>query len=216
MRNRPILPALLLLLAVCGCSSMYYGTMEKMGIHKRDILVDRVAEARDSQEQAKKQFQSALEQFKSVVKIEGGDLEREYDRLSDTLKGSEEKARLVRERIRAVEDVSNALFREWRTEIGQYTSDSLRRSSQTKYDATQDKYRDLIGAMKKAESRLEPALAPLRDQVLFMKHNLNAKAIAGLRSEVEDIQVNVDQLVREMETAIDEADRFIDSLQKQE
>jgi hypothetical protein len=70
--------------------------------------------------------------------------------------------------------------------------------------------------MKKAESRLEPALAPLRDQVLFMKHNLNAKAIAGLRSEVEDIQVNVDQLVREMETAIDEADRFIDSLQKQE
>ena len=211
MKTRAILPACLLL-SLCACSSMYYGAMEKMGVHKRDILVDRVAEARDSQEHAKEQFKSALEQFKSVVKVEGGDLEREYNALDGTLKRSEAEAATVRQRIRSVEDVSKALFREWASEIRQYSNDSLRRSSQKKYDETEKRYKELIGAMKKAESRLEPALSPLRDQVLFMKHNLNAKAIAGLSSEVGEVQLHVDRLVSEMETAIREADRFIATL----
>lgn len=214
MNTRKIAPCFALLLGFCACSSLYYNAMEKVGVHKREILVDRVREARDSQEAAKKQFTSALEQFKSVVAFDGGDLEREYNRLDDALKRSEAGAERVRERIRAVEDVSAALFREWRAEIRQYSSTTLRRSSQRKLDATQDRYKTLVGSMRKAESRLEPALAPLRDQVLFMKHNLNAKAIAGLDAEVGEVQANVDQLVREMEAAIREADAFIQTLQE--
>lgn len=204
-----------LMLLLCSCSSMYYNTMEKVGIHKRDILADRVKEARDAQDETKKQFVSALEQFKTVVNFQGGDLERQYDRLNGTLKKSEAGAKTVRDRIAAVEDVSDALFREWKGEIRQYSSDSLRQASQKKYNATREKYGDLIDAMRRAESKLEPALAPLRDQVLFMKHNLNAKAIAGLSSEVQDVQSNVDRLVKEMEAAISEADQFIEALKEE-
>jgi hypothetical protein len=200
------------ILSLSGCSSMYYGTMEKLGVHKRDIMVDRVKAARDTQNEAKQQFLTAMEQFKSVVNFQGGDLEKEYDKLNATLQKSESKADEVRNRIRAVEDVSDALFSEWRSEIKQYASDTLRKSSQRKYDLTRKKYTELIKAMKRAESKLEPALAPLRDQVLFMKHNLNARAIAGLSSEVNSVQTNVDRLVRDMESAIAEADAFISTL----
>lgn len=205
----------LCMIGVAGCSSMYYGTMEKMGVHKRDIMVDRVKAARDTQNETKEQFLTAMEQFKSVVHFKGGDLEKEYNILHATLKKSESKAADVHNRIQAVEDVSEALFSEWRSEIKQYSSDALRRSSQQKYDVTKKKYADLIKAMKKAESKLEPALAPLRDQVLFMKHNLNARAIAGLNGELTSVQTNVDRLVRDMETAIAEADRFITTLQSE-
>jgi hypothetical protein len=44
-----------------------------------------------------------------------------------------------------------------------------------------------------------------------MKHNLNARAIAGLSEEVVSVQANVDRLVREMESAITQADAFIAS-----
>lgn len=206
-----ILPALII--GLSSCSTMYYGTMEKMGVHKRDIMVDRVKEARETQNEAKQQFLTAMEQFKSVVNFQGGDLEKEYNKLNATLQKSESKAAEVRNRISAVEDVSDALFREWSSEIKQYNSDTLRISSQRKYDVTKKKYTELIKVMKKAESKLEPALAPLRDQVLFMKHNLNARAIAGLSKEVIRVQTNVDQLVREMESAIAQADVFIASLQ---
>jgi len=201
-----------LILGLSACSTMYYGAMEKFGVHKRDIMVDRVKAARDTQNEAKKQFLTAMEQFKSVVNFKGGDLEKEYNKLNDTLKKTESEAAEVRDRIRAVEDVSEALFSEWRAEIKQYSSDSLRKASQEKYDVTKKKYTELIGAMKRAEAKLEPALAPLRDQVLFMKHNLNARAIAGLSDEVVSVQTNVDRLVRDMESAIAEADSFIASL----
>jgi septal ring factor EnvC (AmiA/AmiB activator) len=202
-----------IILGLSGCSTMYYGTMEKLGVHKRDIMVDRVKEARDTQNEAKEQFLTAMEQFKSIVNFQGGDLEKEYNKLNATLKKSESKAADVRNRISAVEDVSDALFNEWRSEIKQYTNDTLRRSSQRKYDITKKKYTELIGAMKRAEAKLEPALAPLRDQVLFMKHNLNARAIAGLSDELISVQTNVDKLVRDMERAIAQADAFIASLQ---
>lgn len=212
MKKRLLILAALAL-SLGGCSTVYYGTMEKMGIHKREIMVDRVKEARETQKEAKQQFLTAMEQFKSVVNFQGGDLEKEYNRLNATLQKSESKAADVRDRIRAIEDVSDALFREWSAEIKQYNSDALRKSSQQKYDATKRKYGELIRVMKRAEAKLEPALAPLRDQVLFMKHNLNARAIAGLSKEVVHVQTNVDQLVREMESAIAQADGFIASLQ---
>lgn len=197
---------------LCGCSTMYYGAMEKFGVHKRDILMDRVKEARDSQDEAKTQFLSAMDQFKSVVNFTGGDLEKEYNRLNDALQSSEARATAVCDRIKAVEDVSQALFKEWRGEIKQYSSDALRNASQRKYDQTVDKYDDLLRAMKNAESKLEPVLVSMRDQVLFLKHNLNARAIAGLSSELASVQGNVDSLIRDMDTAIKQADQFIATL----
>jgi len=197
---------------LAGCKSMYYGTMEKFGVHKRDILADRVKEARDTQNEAKKQFLTAMEQFKSVVNYKGGDLEKEYNKLSDTLKKSESKADEVHERISSVESVSKALFKEWSAEIKKYNSDVLRKSSQEKYDLTKEKYNELISSMKRAEDKLEPALIPLRDQVLYMKHNLNARAIAGLSDELINVQTNVDELVRDIESAVAQADSFINSL----
>lgn len=206
-----VLPALVIVLS--GCSTVYYGTMEKMGVHKREIMVDRVRGARDSQSEAKNQFISAMDQYKSVVNFKGGDLEKEYNKLNKTLERTEAGANAVHARIRAVEDVSEALFKEWRAEIRQYSDGSLRKTSEQQYDATKDKYAELIASMKRAEAKLEPALAPLRDQVLFMKHNLNARAIGGLKDEVVSVQANVDSLVRDMETAVAQADAFIASLQ---
>ncbi len=203
-----------MVLGLSACSTVYYGTMEKIGIHKRDIMMDRVKAARDSQNEAKEQFLTAMEQFKSVITFEGGDLDKEYNKLSATLKKSEAEAAAVRDRIEAVEDVSDALFDEWRQELKQYSSDSLRKSSQRKYDLTKAKYKELIKAMKLAEAKLEPVLVPMRDQVLFMKHNLNAKAIAGLSDELRSVQTSVNRLVRDMDKAIAQADKFIATLQE--
>lgn len=208
--SRIVLSAMMV--GLCGCSTMYYGTMEKFGVHKRDILMDRVKEARDSQDAAKTQFISAMDQFKSVVNFTGGDLEKEYKNLHDTLQTSEARAQAVRDRIKAVEDVSQALFKEWRGEIKQYSSDALRKASQSRYDQTVDKYEDLLRAMKNAESKLEPVLVSMRDQVLFLKHNLNARAIAGLSSELASVQGSVDSLIRDMDAAIKQADQFIATL----
>ena len=73
------------MLFLVGCQTAYYGALEKFGIHKRDLLVERVEEARDTQEETKEQFKSALEQFSAVVNIESTELKQKYDLFSADL-----------------------------------------------------------------------------------------------------------------------------------
>jgi len=201
------------LLILTGCQSAYYSAMEKAGIHKRDILVDRVEDARDSQLEAKEQFTDALAHYRSVVEVKGGDLEKRYDALNREYEASLASARDVQSRIEAVEDVAEALFKEWEEELKQYSNARLRAASAQELSRTRAEYKTLIQRMKAAEQRIEPVLSVLHDQVLFLKHNLNARAISALHSEYRSLQSNVDQLLADMQRAIDEADTFIRRLQ---
>ena len=202
----------LLMLSLLGCQSMYYGTMEKFGIEKRDILVDRVDEAREAQQDAKQQFESALDQFLAVTNYQGGELENQYRKLKGEYEDSLDRAEAVRERIGAVEDVAEDLFAEWKAELTQYQSADLRRSSERQLNATRSSYNQLIRAMKRAESKLDPVLGAFNDRVLYLKHNLNAQAIAALKSDRAAIESNINALIRDMNKSIAEADRFISAM----
>jgi hypothetical protein len=206
--------SLMLVLSLAGgCSKAYYATMEKVGYDKREILADRVENARESQQDAKEQFADALERYKSVVDFDGGELQEKYDILKGEYDDSEAMAQNVRDRIEAVEDVAGALFEEWNAEIGQYTSVSLKRDSQKKLSATKSRYNKLVAAMKKASRSMDPVLAAFKDQVLYLKHNLNAKAIAALEGQLGTIRTDVNALIKEMEKSIAEADAFIKTLE---
>jgi hypothetical protein len=216
LRMASRLPAFFtILLFLIACETTYYKTMEKFGYHKRDLMVERVEEARDSQEEAKEQFESALEKFSSVLKFEGGDLEKKYKTLKAEYEKSESKAEAVGNRIEAVEDVAEDLFEEWEDELGQYTNQSLRRSSERKLKQTRQQYSQLIRAMKRVEKKIDPVLSAFRDQVLYLKHNLNARAIASLRSELVSVEADVASLIREMEDSIAEANTFIKAIEKE-
>lgn len=209
---RSSLQALLLagaLPLMAGCQSTYYSAMEQVGVHKRDILVDRVDNAKESQQEAQEQFKSALDQYRAVVSFSGGELEELYERLNGEYEDSEAAAQEVRERIEKVEDVAEALFAEWEEELNLYTSTKLRRQSERQLNDTRSRYSSLIRAMKRAEARMDPVLRALQDNVLYLKHNLNARAIGALKGELEGIRQDVDLMIREMTTAIQESDRFI-------
>ncbi|MBX9659941.1 MAG: DUF2959 domain-containing protein [Nitrospiraceae bacterium] len=200
---------------LAACDTAYIATMEKMGYAKRDILSSRVKSARNAQEDAKKEIQSALEQFGQVVGYQGGNLEATYKKLNSELESSEDSAEAVRKRIKDVESVADSLFAEWKTELGQYSSADLRRKSEEKLAQTKVRYNEMLGAMKRAEQRIDPVLKPLRDQVLYLKHNLNARALAAIKGELVKVDAQVDQLVKDMNKSIAEADKFIQSMEKE-
>ncbi|TYP87373.1 Protein of unknown function (DUF2959) [Nitrosomonas communis] len=206
--------ACLLLFSLSACSTLYYSGLEKIGIPKRDVLVHRVENARDTQEETKEQFKSALEQFTAVTNFKGGDLEAVYKKLNSEYEASVAKANEVSDRIAAIEDVSQALFDEWEQEIAQYSNASLKRSSQQKLVATQAHYQQLITTMKNAESKLQPVLTVFNDQVMYLKHNLNAQAIASLKGELGTLQSDVSSLISSMEKSINEANAFIKTMEK--
>lgn len=202
-----------LLGSLAACQSAYYGTMERLGVPKREIMVSRISEAQEAQEEGQEQFKDALEQFRSVINFDGGELQAVYDRLDAEFQDSEAAAERIRNRIRAVEDVADALFDEWEDELDLYSNDSLRRDSERQLQDTRQRYQRLLSAMERAEDTIDPVLDNLRDNVLYLKHNLNARAIASIRGELDTINADVDRLIQAMEEAIAESDRFISEMQ---
>ncbi len=205
---------LLASLPPAGCSSAQIALKEQFGYAKREQLVDRVKDARDEQVVAKKQFSSALEEFMSVTGVKGGDLEAKYDTLKKEYDRSESRAADVRSRITDVQRVADALFKEWNEELKQYSSDALRRTSEQELKSTRQSYDKLMASMQGAADKMTPVLAAFKDQVLFLKHNLNARAIASLQGTAQQIQLDVSGLIRDMEASIAESDAFISQMEK--
>lgn len=209
--RRICLPLLSLLLV--ACQSAYYDAAEQMGYHKRDILVDRVEDSRDAQQEAEEQFQSALEQLTELTNFDGGDLEDMYEAMVEEYDDSVAAADLVRERIKAVDHVAEALFEEWQDEIGQYSNARLKADSQTKLRETRRRYDGMITALRKSEAKMAPVLTALNDNVMYLKHNLNARAVASLKVEFGAIEDDIEALILEMRKAIASSDEFIQSMQ---
>jgi hypothetical protein len=203
----------MLSLLVSACQSAYYEAAEKVGYHKRDILVDRVEDSRDAQQEAGEQFQSALEHLQTMINYDGGDLEDMYDDMADVYEDSGAAAEQVRKRIDDVDNVANSLFKEWEAEIKEYSSASLRADSAAKLRDTRSRYDTMLAAMRRSEAKMNPVLASLKDNTLYLKHNLNAQTVASLKSEFSTIEANIDALILEVREAIASSDAFIASMQ---
>jgi len=197
---------------LAGCRSAYYSAWEKFGVYKRDLLKRKVEAARDDEKAAGEQFKDALTRLKEMYGFQGGDLEKTYRTLQSDYDRSVTRADAVHKRVRDVESVAEDLFTEWEKEIREITSEKLREESRGKLRETRRRYDDLHAALKRAEKSMDPVLTRFRDQVLYLKHNLNAAAIASLKGEATNIQAEISRLLEEMNRAVSQADEFINTL----
>ncbi|UTM57217.1 DUF2959 domain-containing protein [Photobacterium sp. CCB-ST2H9] len=203
---------LLSLTLLSGCQSAYYSAMESVGVHKRDIMVDRVEDATEAQQDAQEQFTSALEALQSLTNFNGGELEATYERVNAQYEASADATDKVSDRIAAIEDVADALFEEWQEELSLYSSATLRRDSEKKLKATRASYQKMLAAMHRAEAKMKPVLNTLRDNSLYLKHNLNAAAIGSLQGEFRSLERDIQRAINDMRTAISESERFVAQL----
>lgn len=212
MRNLTFVLPLLLL--IVGCQSAYYSAMEKVGVHKRDILVDRVEEAQQSQQAAQQQFKSALEQFSSLISFDGGDLQRMYEVTDSEYQECSKAAEEVSARIDSIVAVADALFDEWQDELDQYSNARLKQDSAQKLAETKRQYSSLLKTMRRAEQSMQPVLSSLKDNALYLKHNLNAKAIGALKGEFNSVQKDINRLIADMNNAIAQSEQFVATLKQ--
>lgn len=186
-----------------------YSAYELVGIQKRDLLKTRVDDARDEQKEAGEDFKDALQQLKAIYGFKGGKLEKQYDSLKSSYERAAHQADDVHKAVRKVETVAKDLFNEWENEIGEIETASLKERSRKTLAQTKARYEELHATLKAAEERMDPVLRKFRDQVLYLKHNLNAKAIASLKGESLSIQGDIESLIADMNKSIASAESFI-------
>ncbi len=200
------------LLALTACNSIYYAAWEKLGWEKRDLLVSAVKKARGEQKDAGEEFQDAMTQLKKLSGFHGGNLESAYTKFKAEYEDCEAQANKVRSQVREVDTVARDLFREWERETRQYENASLAADSRRRLEETRSRFEQLSSSLHSAESTMDPVLRQFRDQVLYLKHNLNAAAIGSLRGTADNIQADIQRLLEQMNRSIAEADRFISAM----
>lgn len=208
----PLLLVVMTLIAAGACATTYYSFWERLGREKRDLLRDNVEEVKEDQQDVREEFESALEEVRTLYGLDADRLEEKYDTLKSRLESSEAEADALRGRIDDIEQIAEDLFEEWKQETEQFRNPSLRADSRRQLRKTRERYARLERALHQSEAKLDPVLGALRDQVLFLKHRLNARAVGRLEVEAGDIEQEIRALISELERSIEEADSFINQL----
>ena len=203
-------------LLLTGCSSIYYEAMEKIGKEKRDILVQRIVDGKKDQEEAKKQLKTTLEAFQALTGFNGGNLEKTYKKLNGEFTEAEKRSQALSDRIASIDKVAKDLFEEWDKEAGAMKDKSLRTRSLQMLRETRTRHQQYLKRMQQTERKIKPVLDGFRDQVLFLKHNLNARAIGSLKSTAAKLDGEVGTLIKDIEGSMLEADSFISTLTAQQ
>jgi len=211
-----ILPVILLAaLLSAGCQSLYNTTLERMfGFEKRELLKKAIESVNHDQEKAQVEFKDALTVLKELYAFHGGDLERMYDKFKASYEDANAQAALVHKRIANMENVAHSMFAEWQKEIRQYTNDSMAADSRAQLAETKKRYSELSRSVREAEKSMKPVLKQLNNNVLYLKHNLNAAAIGSLKGESAQIETQIDELIQKMNASMAESEGFIRTMLK--
>jgi hypothetical protein len=214
---RSVLAAIAIGLALftAGCQSMYNATMEGVfGYEKRELFKKSVTALQSEQQDAQQEFKDALTRLKELYGFRGGELESVYEKVKTAYERCTTEAKSVAARIENMEDLAKSMFSEWESEIKQYNSPNLAATSREQLRLTKERFAELLKTVRAAEAAMQPVLSQLKDNVLFLKHNLNASAIGSLQDEATNIQKQIEALLARMNTSIAASEKFIQSLPK--
>jgi Protein of unknown function (DUF2959) len=199
-------------LLLSGCQTTYYKAMRTLGKEKRDILVQRIKDAKKDQDQTKQQLQTTMESFQALTGFKGGSLEKSYKRLNSDYESAASQAGKLHDKIQSIDQVSNDLFKEWQGEINAMDNGKLKSQDTVMLRNAKARQATYMRAMHRTEDQIEPVLKTFHDQVLFLKHNLNARAIGSLKNTSASLQSDVAGLVQSIDASSQEADKLISSL----
>lgn len=208
-------------LLVLGCQSAIdktvrnakYSAWEVVGVEKRDLFKRQVSTAKEDQEETGEAFKDALTRLKEVYNFDGGNLEKNYRSLNSSYENTEARVNDVKASISKMENIAGDLFTEWNKEISQISSADLRTKSTARLNETKARYNELHKSLKTSEAKMKPVLVKFKDQVLYLKHNLNAKAVGSLKKESLRIEKDIQSLMEDMNTSIANADQVIKNLE---
>ena len=212
--KRKIAGLCLLCFLLSGCSLVYYSAMQHLGKQKRDILLQRLVAVKKDQQATQEQLKTTLQAFQEVTGFQGGNLEKVYNKLNKELEHSESRANKLKGRVDSVDQVAQSMFSEWQGEIKGMHNATLRRQSETLLRTARQQHTQYMLKMRRTEENIQPVLEAFRDQVTFLKHNLNARAISSLKKTSAQIDAQASSLIRDIDASSKEADNYIQTLSR--
>ena len=202
----------LICLMLGSCQTIYYNFWETLGQEKRDLLQSNVAKVQNDQREVQEAFKDTLERVRAEYKLEASDLEDFYDDLSANYEQARARAEALSERTEKVRDIASDLFSEWEAEAKTITNATYRSDSLAKLRVAKTEFGEMDRHMTTVLKKIDPVLVKLNDRVLYLKHNLNARAVQVFQKEFQSVEGDIQSLIKDIEASIEASQSFMAEL----
>jgi hypothetical protein len=213
MHPRPLPTAVLVLSACLGGACQTAGKASFLVFGGADTpqqdLVERVRGAEDEVKEAREDYAAAFTLYQRLTSPQAVELDDLSDDFADSFESCEERASDVAERLAAIREEADALFKGWNEELTRFSGDTLRKKSEAMMLDTQARAQRVLDALERVQARTQPVLLKLQDYALFFHHNPNARAIATLQDTYKDFDSEFKALEAELGRAQSEITAFL-------
>jgi HD superfamily phosphohydrolase len=211
MRTKKTRHTLLILIAGLALCVAGSASAQRTGHQQIDRLISRAESTVSQISLTRLQAQDTVDAYKALISGEGDsrrafrDLNRELDRLDS-------QRERTRSRARRMESSAKELFAEWANSITKISSEELGATARTRLDDTRQRYDELIALGGEAGDAFDAFAASLRDQVVFVEHDLNEAALDSLREYSPTFDEKSQTLFRKINSVVGTASRLIESM----
>lgn len=212
LSRRGLLGTLGVALLLSSCQGMYYSTMARFGIDKRDILIERLDKTSEAMSRLDQRFEEMSTAYGATIHLEGGDLPAMHKEFAKSYDRTESAATSFHSRIGDIHSVAGALFEEWKLKTGEILDPDLREQSLRNFGHAQTSYTKLVRTMREVETEIDPVLTRFRDHVVFLKLNLHRMTLSSLQETEEELLLDVEHIRELLAQAIDETAAFTEQI----
>ena len=199
-------------MSLTSCSTLYYNTWELLGKEKRDVLKMNMEDVDDQQKDVEEKVSDTLALIRKNYNFKEGKLEATYDRMKEDYEDAKSLADDYSEQVQKTIDIADDLFDEWEDEAKELSNANYRTTSLKQLRQTKASFKRSEKSMRRVENSLNKLLKSYNDQVVYLKHSLNAKAVGNLKAELSEIKRNIEILSSRIEKSKQQNLEFLNRL----
>jgi len=145
--------------------------------------------------------------------IAGGELGQDpaatYAAFIERLEQSEHQAEQLRDSIDPMDANAKRVFKQWATDLREFTSPSLLKRSEARMEATQERYNKVSESAERAHEALVTVNKAMRDHALFLGHDLNAESLEAVKGDVAEMAKDAGELDGALERCMESAQSYV-------
>lgn len=203
-----VLSLVVLLLTASVSSSILAQSAEK----QIDKLIKRAGDTITAIRAARMQIGATVRDYNQILAGEAEDNRAAYKKLQKSLKKSEKSAAAVGAQAEKMDSAASEYFASWEASLSEFTSDEMRARSEERMKETRQRYDGILQAGREAGEAFRPFVTLLKDQIVFLGHDLNPAAIEDLQDDAERLNSQAKEVFSKIDETKRTAMRYIASL----
>jgi hypothetical protein len=207
MRPEPLLRAGLTAGILLGLSGL--GLSQGQGVKQTEKLLKQAGETVKAVSEGRAQVQKTLDTYNSLVQGKAEDPKKAYKNLQKEMERCDDRVADVQRKRDEMQVEADKYFGDWNSSLAGISDPGLRKQSEDRLSKARAQYDGILEATEAAGADFKPFMTSLKDQVVYLGHDLNPAALKSLAGTASKLNGDATALFGKIDGAVSKANSYI-------